>query len=225
MRIRNALRKFDWKGWLGWVIATMVGVQLAAFTIIFSVFNLNDQRWSGIATATVAGGALGGCQWIWLRRRLDKGEWWIVSTLVGWYLVWFLGTMQDLYPSNGTGTLRSLVDSVGPLTLPLVFSLPQWVFIRRQFRKAAWLWIVARPVAWLTGFGLFFLASRPKILRLGLFEPAMVFGKYVPDPVAYSIAIAIFGFGYACVTGATFIWIQTKQVAVRSPNLPDSSED
>ena len=195
--------------------ATMVGLQLAAFTIAFSAFNFEDQRWSGIATATVAGGALGVAQWIWLRRRLVKGGWWIVSTLLGWYLVLFLVTMDALYHSKGAGRWP-LVDSVGPLATPLLFSLPQWVFIRRQFRKAAWLWIVARPLAWIAGIGLFALASRSNIVRLDLFGQCAVFGKDVPDSVAYSIIMAIFGFGYAAVTGAAFIWIQMNQ-AVGEP--------
>ena len=82
MRIRNALRMFDWKGWLGWVAATMVGLQLVVITIFFAFGNSLDRYWwTELATASVAGISLGLCQWIWLRRRLAGGGWRVVDPL------------------------------------------------------------------------------------------------------------------------------------------------
>jgi len=143
---------------------SFVRLQRSAVLIPFTLGPLEEDKLSG--------------NLIWLRRRLVKGGWWIVSTLLGWYLVLFLVTMDALYHSKGAGRWP-LVDSVGPLAIPLLFSLPQSVFIRRQFRKAAWLWIVARPLAWIAGIGLFALASRSNIVRLDLFGQCAVFGKDV----------------------------------------------
>ena len=226
MRIRTALQAFDWKGWLGWMAATMVGVQLVMLILFLSDPELEHHWWGQLTIASWAGISLGSCQWIWLRRRLAKGRLWILSTLLGWYLVWLVEKVFDFDDSNPTGALSWLIFAIKLLAIPLAFSLPQWLFIRRQFQKAAWLWIVARPLAWIAGIGLLALAERPNILRLGFFESPSLFGRYVPDPVAYGVVAAIFGLGYSAFTGAAFIWIQTNQrpsATMTNNNLQQSS--
>ena len=52
------------------------------------------------------------------------------------------------------------------------------------------------------GVGLIVLAEWLKILDLDIFELTYI---------SVSIAAAIFGFGFAAVTGAAFVWIQTTQ--------------
>ena len=209
MSIRDALKKFDWQGWLGWLAATMVGLQLVVITICFAFGNNLDRYWWGeLATASVAGISLGVCQWIWLRRRLTSAGWWVLSTLLGWDLVWLLGKIPDLATSKAAGEPSHLVEFIGLLTMPLVFSLPQWFFIRRVFRKAAWWWIVARPFAWLVGYGLIALVMR---LNTTFFDL---------DIVSFCILIAVFGVGFAAVTGAAFIWIQMNQTVPEASNVP-----
>jgi hypothetical protein len=196
MRIRDRLRKFDWKGWLGWMASTMVGLQIVVITIFFAFFENNFDRywWGELGTVSVAGISLGVCQWAWLRRRLSSGGWWILSTLLGWDLAWLLGKLPD-----STGVLSQLVQLFRLLTIPLAFSLPQWFFIRRVFRKATWWWVVARPFAWLAGYGLVALVMR---LNTTFFDL---------DLVSLCILVAVFGVGFAAVTGAAFIWIQMNQ--------------
>ena len=192
MRIRTALRQFDWKSWLGWIAATMVGVQLGILILfVAGEVNLPETWWGSLITVSLAGISLGVCQWIWLRRRLVNRGWWVLSTLSGWYLGWILMILLGL--SSGPGALSRLIAVVEPLAIPLAFSLPQWVFIRRQFQKAAWLWIVARPLAWIAGIGLMALAQQPNILRLDFFGSSSVLGIDVPELVVYSIIAAIFG--------------------------------
>src|SRR5215469_484041 len=56
MRIGTVLRKFDWKGWLGWMAATMAGVQLVAVMIfLYFAVDLDNHWWGDPATVTVAG--------------------------------------------------------------------------------------------------------------------------------------------------------------------------
>jgi hypothetical protein len=215
MRIRTALQEFDWKGWSGWMMATMAGVQLVV-VIIFFYFaaKLDNHWWGDLGMVSAAGISLGVCQWIWLRRRLVKGSWWIVSTLLGWYLASFLIKVFDMDFSNATGALARLVVIIKLLAIPLAFSLPQWFLIRRQFRKAAGWWIVARPLAWLTGAGLVVLGVWLDILPIsGLFLSTTY---DVSDLVVLSTVAATFGVGFAAVTGAAFTWIQTNQTVVRN---------
>jgi hypothetical protein len=205
MGIRTALREFDWKGWSGWMMATMVGVQLVA-SVLFLAGKVNEETlWGDIIIVSLAGISLGVCQWVWLRRRLVSGGWWILSTLSGWYLAWILLILLGL--SSASGSLSRLLSVIDLLAIPPAFGLPQWFLIRRQFQRATWWWIVARPLAWLTGVGLIALAEWLNILNLDIFELTYL---------QVSIAAAIFGFGFAAVTGAAFIWIQTNQTAVHN---------
>jgi len=200
MRMRDWLRKFDWRGWLGWMAATMVGLQLVVITIFFAFGKSLDRYWWGeLAAVSVAGSALGICQWVWLRRRLSNGGLWILSTLLGWNLAWLLGKLPDWGASKPTGVLSQVLELIRLLTIPLAFSLPQWFFIRRVFRQATWWWVVARPFAWLAGYGLVALVMRFNTTFFDL------------DLVSLCILVAVFGVGFAAVTGAAFIWIQMNQ--------------
>jgi hypothetical protein len=78
--------------------------------------------------------------------------------LVRLFLVLFLIKVFDL--SSAAGALSWLLVLLKLLAIPSAFSLPQWLLMRRQFQKAGWWWIVARPLAWLTGFALITLSDR-----------------------------------------------------------------
>src|SRR5215469_16680084 len=122
VRIRTGLRKVDWKGWLGWMAATMAGAQLVGLIIFFYFAdNWNDHWWGDLAMVSVAGISFGVCQWIWLHRRLVKAWWWIASTLLGWYLAAPLVKALGADDSNVTGAVSQLVTLIELLAIPLAF--------------------------------------------------------------------------------------------------------
>jgi hypothetical protein len=67
--------------------------------------------------------------------------------------------------------------------------------MRRQFQRSFY-WIMARPLAWLVGFGFLFLGS--------FIHTEFVFDDYV---VPIAIAGAVFGLGFAPLAGAIMVWI------------------
>ena len=71
------------------------------------------------------------------------------------------------------------------------------------------MWIVARPFAWLAGYGLVALVMR---LNATFFDL---------DLVSLCILIAVFGVGFAAVTGAAFTWIQMNQGVTHKRNSPE----
>lgn len=215
MRIRTALQELDWKGWFGWMTATMAGVQLVAIIIFFyCAAGLDDHWWGDLGMASVAGSSLGVCQWIWLRRRLVKAWWWIVSTFLGWSLAMLLVKVLDVEHSNATGALSQLVGLIELLAISLAVSLPQWFLMRRQFQKGAWWWIVARPLAWLAGVSLIVLGLWLNILPV---SDSVLFATFnLSEFVTLSIIAAAFGFGFAAVTGVAFTWIQTNNIIISS---------
>lgn len=87
-------------------------------------------------------------------------------------------------------------------------SLPQWLLLRQKFLGAAY-WVVARPLGWLAGYGLLFLAAEHRVVRND-FLTIYVLGRDVPDLVGWSAVGELFGFGLGAVTGAAIVWILKK---------------
>jgi hypothetical protein len=188
----------------------MVGVELAVLTVYFVLENYLVALFARVVvTIGVAATLYATMQWIWLRRRMRNALWWIPATVLGWYLavgLWWLidVALQKLDPKNagqhswGVGAIVFCLCTTG-------LSLPQWFLMRRQFQRSFY-WIIARPLAWLVGWGFLFLGS-----FLGDFiHPEFVFDTYV---VPIAIAGAVFGLGFAPLAGAAMVWITTASPA------------
>lgn len=200
----------------------MAGMQLVVCTIFFSVgADLVDHWWGVLGTVSVAGILLGVCQWIWLRQRLGMAWQWIIATLLGWYLAVLLGACfgRVLDREDSNWAVWSVVV-IALLAIPVVFSLPQWFLIRRQFKRGGWWWTAARPLAWLTGGGLIALGYWLGILPEFDFWSA---GFDVATLLVLSLSAAVFSFGFAAVTGTAFTWIQKNQTVILSPAVVRSA--
>jgi|SRR5215472_207326 len=208
--------RFDWKAWIEWTGLTMVGVDLALIVFCVVANNYLAETWKGgIVTVGVAATLYATMQWIWLRRRMSHALWWIPATVLGWYLAEGLFLLSTVALRKSDPKNADELTSWNWVVLAIVFclcmtglSLPQWFLMRRQFQRSSY-WIVARPLAWLVGLGFAFLGFHFRVVD-GLFQPEYVFGRYVGAMVAWSAAGALFGFGFAAITGATMVWIQTR---------------
>lgn len=211
--------QIDWKGWLGWVATASVGAGLVVVIVYFcfrfaETFTANDSLARGVAdllSLGIAGIAFATVQWIWLRRRMKKAGWWIAATVVSWYVAIGLDFLLTSLPLDRLGgKLEMAADISGLCLLGATATLPQWFLLRREFFRAGY-WLVARPLGWLAGLGLVLLAHRFSVIQIPLpFESAGVFGRYVPDLVAWSFGGVLFGIGFGVVTGAAVVWIRRK---------------
>jgi len=213
---------FDWKGWLGWVAATMVGAELVVFIIYFLFPHIVSDPLRGsliqqlvwIGMIGMPGPTIATVQWIWLRRRVRKAAWWIVAAVTGWYVVLGLSALRGLPPiERFTAKFETTTDIISFCLLGAAMSVPQWLLLRRRFFEAGY-WIAARPLGWLVGFGLILLARGLQVVQLDLLEGTQLFGWSVPDLVGWSVVAELFGFGIGAVTGAAIVWILRKPTSI-----------
>ena len=125
--------------WLLWVVASAVGLVLgSALERVFTI-DLSAHMLLGGGTVGVLGGlalpgglVIGTCQWLVLRRELDRAGWWILASTP----VLIVGQLYSFY---GGLTVRGLG-----------FGLAQWLVLRREVDRAGW-WILVSAVGWTVG--------------------------------------------------------------------------
>lgn len=209
----------DWKGWLGWVAVTMVGAGLVVVIVYFcfplaEIFTTNGSLARLVVellSLGIAGTSFATMQWIWIRHRMRKGGWWIAATVVSWYVVIGLDFLLGSLSLNGLGAKLEMTVRISAVCLIAVTAnLPQWFLVRRKFFRADY-WLVARPLGWVAGLGLVFLARGLGVIEIPLpFQSAEVFGRNVPDLLAWSFGGVLFGIGFGTITGAAVVWIRRK---------------
>jgi hypothetical protein len=209
----------DWKGWLWWVAAMIVGANLVVIIVYFSfpfveTFTAKDspaQIALELLSLGIAGTTFATMQWIWLRRRMRKPGWWIAATVVSWYVAIGLDFLVSSLPLNRFGAKFEMAARISVLFLiAITANLPQWFLVRRMFFGASY-WLAARPLGWLAGLGIVFLGHGLGVIEIPFpFASAEVFGRNVPDLVAWSFGAVLFGIGFGAITGAAILWIRRK---------------
>jgi hypothetical protein len=98
----------------------------------------------GESAAFAVGIPVGLAQWIVLRKKLERAEWWIPASAAGWAAGYAL--LVAMFPPQAT------VLAGGALGVAL--GLAQWFVLRRRVARSWW-WIVVSTLGWavgLTGF-------------------------------------------------------------------------
>lgn len=179
-QIHRTMGSWNWTIWPQWVLANavaeMVGLGSSALLWVALAFAVEARL--GVLSSAVAivlgstlleGTAVGGGQWLVLRRPLPHLKWqsWVVATMVGAFVAWSLGMIPSTMMTLGAGTsaeppsemsdlvMYSLAALMG-LVLGPILGLPQWWVLRRHVRHAAW-WIPANALAWALGMVVIFI--------------------------------------------------------------------
>ena len=107
----------------------------------------------------VTGAILGVCQALILRPFLKSSGRWVLATIFGWMLGFYLGA--ELAANLGLTELVFGVVTGGGVGL--VLGMVQWLVLRTRFRGAGW-WVLANTLAWLGGM----MAYLPGANAMGL---------------------------------------------------------
>lgn len=187
--------------WLGWTVATAVGM-LLGFLLSIPIVNLLDLQWARVIVPLLAGFLIGLSQWFALRSYLIDATDWVLAGGTSWAVGYALGLF--LINSLSSSFLGGLVAYA---LFGFIVAIVQWPILRREIPNV-WAWILANVVGWVLGFYLSQIA-----LSLFFNDPAI-------NPVASTSVISgVSGLVAGAVTGLALVWIvrQPERVVAARP--------
>jgi len=159
-------RKAGWDFWLLWVLVNILGM-FVVNDLLFRVTRGSIRISYGIQTIVgrgivgwwssglpLVGIAIGIAQWIVLHSYVGKKSWWwILTTISGWVAgLFFLGML----PHYMIWSMEPVIaQALGGAAIGIFLGLAQWLFLRRQVRRALF-WILVNMVSWASGFTLLY---------------------------------------------------------------------
>lgn len=175
--------------WLGWTLATVIGM-LLGFLLSIPLVNVLDLEWARIIVPLLTGFIIGLSQWAALRSYLIDATDWILAGGTSWAVGYALG----LFLINSLAN-TVLGGFIGYILFGLIVAIVQWPILRREIPNV-WAWILANVIGWTLGF---YLSQ----ISLDFFfnDPAIA-------PVAStSVISSISGLVAGAITGLALVWI------------------
>ncbi|MBF2073999.1 MAG: hypothetical protein IGS50_09600 [Synechococcales cyanobacterium C42_A2020_086] len=169
---------------------------------------------AGVMTATgvIEGTIVGWAQGSVLRRAIAgiSRRAWVMATVVGAVIAWFLGSLPMLLISFSNGDSSRAIEeppqAIGlllaaglGLVAGLILSAAQWLVLRRYVAKAWW-WLPANAVAWAAGMPLLFAGI----------DLAQTQGSIVGGVIVMAVCIAITGAVVGAIHGVILIALATR---------------
>jgi inosine-uridine nucleoside N-ribohydrolase len=162
----NTNKNTQWPFYLGWILSGVIGLLITfPIALAFDVFVFNQilgdmlrVRGEMVITEDYMlwyafipwyGLVIGTLQYLLLRRRFAKMGWWILTTTLGWSLIWLgiafrYNPLGDIDIPSSAGYFLIAGTGVG-----ILIGVTQWLVLRTQVPNASW-WI---PINGL-GFGI-----------------------------------------------------------------------
>lgn len=176
-------------GWLAWpLVDTLLGIMLSLFGMN-TLFSAAPEQLSPPLTVlrlvlpllslALVGAAIGGLQWLVLRKQVPDLRLWIPFTAAGLVIGAFVG---------------AALGGFGTAFLGLGVGIMQWLQLRNSLNKAGW-WPVMNVVSWPLGY-----------LFGGMI--GMTIGQAVNDQVIGALlSFVLVGAIVGTLTGAVLMWL------------------
>jgi len=175
--------------WLGWTLATTIGM-LLGFLLSIPLVNVLDLEWARVVVPLVAGFLIGLSQWAVLRNYVVDTTDWILAAGTSWAVGYALG----LFLINSLAS-TALGGFVGYILFGVIVAIMQWPILRREIPHVL-PWIIANVLGWTLGFYLSQFA-----LNLFFNDPALA------PIISTSVISSISGLIAGAITGMALIWI------------------
>jgi hypothetical protein len=186
--------------WLGWTLATAIGM-LLGFLPSLVLVNLLDLQWSRVVVPLLAGFLIGLSQWAVLRNYLVESHDWILAGGTSWAVGYAIGLfLINILSSTPLGGL------LGFALFGAIIALVQWPILRREIPHIS-SWIVANVLGWMAGFYFSQLALNLVFNTETAINPV----------VSTSFVSVVTGLVAGAITGLALVWI------VRQPELPPAT--
>jgi len=137
--------------WLGWTLATAIGM-LIGYLLSIPIVNLLDLQFARVIVPLVTGFLIGLSQWAALRSYLIDATDWILAGGTSWAVGYALGLffINSLADTGITSILAYILFG-------FIVAIVQWPLLRREIPNV-FAWILANIVGWALGFYLSQLA-------------------------------------------------------------------
>ena len=187
--------------WLGWTLATAVGM-LLGFLPSLLLINVLDLQWSRVIIPLLAGFLIGLTQWAVLRNYLVNSHDWILAGGTSWAVGYAIGLFL-INTLSGT----ALGGLIGFALFGAIVATVQWPILRREIPHIS-SWIIANMLGWTAGFYL----SQVFLTLFFSNVPAI-------NPVVSTAFISVVtGLVAGAITGLALVWIVRKpEIAAVAP--------
>ncbi|MDY6899142.1 MAG: hypothetical protein SWZ49_13850 [Cyanobacteriota bacterium] len=195
------------KLWERWVIASTIALIIGWFVaayisqVIDKFGNHNTYQFL-LLIGTLEGLLLGFAQYLVLRRYIRQASYWILFTLTGVLISWFMGLTVSaviglFYAANLHQKITTLIEEVALLgaAVGTVIGYAQWLILKTVSKQAIW-WVFANALAWSLGIVVAFIGA-------GIETPFF-------NIHASLIAIAtggVMGIVISSITGIFLVWL------------------
>ena len=186
--------------WLGWTLATTIGMLLGFLPSLLLV-NVLDLQWARVLVPLLAGFLIGLAQWTVLRNYLVQSSDWILAAGTSWAVGYALGLLLINTLSN-----TPLGGILGFAIFGAVIAAVQWPLLRREIPNI-WSWILANVLGWTAG-------SYFSLVALNIFfsnQPT------INPVVGTSFVAVVTGLIAGAITGLALVWIVRKPEVTVTP--------
>ena len=193
-----------WGFWLGWVLASAVGMfvgSIIVLVILFLIYDLLEGliggavaddffeiEWPGnLIGGIILGIGVGIPQWLVLRRRISGVSWWVLASAAAGIVVIFLffSFIDILEPLSFGSFLRYTgIAALGGAVIGIL----QWFVLRGKVSRAGW-WVLASTVGWALGMAV---------------SEVIPWGGTDEDSLVPSVMTGVV---LGAVTGAALVWL------------------
>lgn len=175
--------------WLGWTIATALGM-LVGFLLTIPLVNVLDLAIARLTVPLIAGFLIGFSQWIVLKQYVTASTDWILAGGASWAAGYALGLLLMLnMPSTVVGGI------IGSLLFGIIVAVVQWPVFRREIPHI-WMWILSSAIGWTIGF----LASQVALMPFSS-DPV------INPAVSTAVIAGTNGLVAGAITGLALVWI------------------
>lgn len=176
--------------WLGWTLATAIGMLLGFLPSLLLV-NILDLQWSRVIVPLLAGFLIGLTQWAVLRNYLVSSQDWILAGGTSWAVGYAIGLFL-INTLAGTG----ISGLIGFALFGAIIAIVQWPILRREIPHIT-SWIIANALGWMAGFYL----SQVALEIFFRNDPA------INPVVSTSFVSVVTGLVAGAITGLALVWI------------------
>ncbi len=157
--------KIGWGFCCQWVFSTILG-----FLVSLIFVEVGVKPYIGAISGAIGGGIIGSAQWLVIKNRFFREQWWSAVSILTWLLIGAssLGALGWIAPRTEQIWLRLFHGFINGAVVGAILGLGQWFVLRKQIYREEW-WMIANIVAWALGLPLGWVVGGLIYGAIGLF--------------------------------------------------------